>query len=42
VTRLVDTTGPGGYTTDFANIPEKPLFVVPAYVDNRMVAYRVD
>jgi sugar lactone lactonase YvrE len=41
MTRLLDTTGPGRYTTDFEYIPEKDLLIVPTYVDNRVVAYRV-
>jgi sugar lactone lactonase YvrE len=41
VTRIVDTSGPGQYTADFDYIPEKNLLVVPTYVDNRVVAYRV-
>lgn len=41
VTKLIDTSGPGQYTADFDYVPEKNLLIVPTYVDNRVVAYRV-
>ena len=39
--KIVDTSGPGEYTADFDYVPEKNLLIVPTYVDNRVVAYRV-
>ena len=41
VAKIVDTSGPGQYTADFDYVPEKNLLIVPTYVDNRVVAYRV-
>ncbi len=41
VTRILDTTGPGQYTADFDYIPEKDLLIVPTFVNNKVVAYRV-
>jgi len=41
VTTLLDTTGPNHYTADFDVIAEKDLLVIPTFVDNRVVAYRL-
>jgi sugar lactone lactonase YvrE len=42
VTRILDTSGPGRYTADFDYIAEKNLLVIPTFVDNRVVAYRMN
>jgi sugar lactone lactonase YvrE len=41
LSKLVDTTGPGGYIANFDYVPENGLVVVPTYTDNRIVTYRL-
>ncbi|UCG27517.1 MAG: SMP-30/gluconolactonase/LRE family protein [Bacteroidales bacterium] len=41
VTLLMDTTIPGYFTADFEYIPEKNLLIMPAFFENRVMAYRL-
>ena len=40
VTTLLDLTAPGTNIADFDYVPEKQLFVLPTFLDNRLVVYR--
>jgi sugar lactone lactonase YvrE len=42
VTTLLDLTAPGTNIADFDYVPGKNLLVFPTFLDNRVIAYRVD
>ncbi|NIM91571.1 MAG: hypothetical protein GTO17_11560 [Candidatus Aminicenantes bacterium] len=41
ITKLLDTTAPEINEADFEYIPEKNLFIIPTFFDNRIVAYKI-
>jgi sugar lactone lactonase YvrE len=41
VTTLLDLTAPGTNIADFDYVPERDLLVFPTFLDNRVIAYRV-
>jgi sugar lactone lactonase YvrE len=42
VTTLLDLTSPGTNIADFDYVPERNLLVFPTFLDNRVIAYRMD
>jgi len=42
VTTLLDLTAPGTNIADFDYVPERNLLVFPTFLDNRVIAYRMD
>jgi sugar lactone lactonase YvrE len=42
VTTLLDLTAPGTNIADFDYVPERNLLVFPTFLDNRVIAYRLD